>query len=62
MENDVVIVVPLYKAKLSQFDKISLQQLYKILGNYPIYYVMPERMKTEKINMSIRGGTSVLSR
>ncbi len=40
----VAIVVPIYKEKLNLFERISLEQLYGVLGDYPIYYVMPQSM------------------
>ncbi len=43
----VVIVVPLYTSRLTLSENISLMQLYRILGKYPICYVMPERMRSE---------------
>lgn len=41
----VIIVVPLYTAWLSPLENISLMQLYRVLGAYPICFVMPERMR-----------------
>lgn len=42
---NVCIVVPVYKQNLNLFEKISVQQLLKILGNYPIYFVQPDTME-----------------
>lgn len=42
----VVIVVPLYKIELSKLENISLMQLYRVLGKYPIVYACPEKMRT----------------
>lgn len=41
----VCIVVPVYKQYLNLFEKISLQQLLRILGNYPIYFVQPDTLE-----------------
>lgn len=41
----VCIVVPVYKPNLNLFEKISLQQLLRILGNYPICFVHPDTME-----------------
>lgn len=43
----VCIVVPVYKKELNLFEKISLRQLVRTLGKYPIYLVQP---KTIEIN------------
>lgn len=40
----VVIVVPVYKQVLSELERISLQQLNKILGSYPKVFVAPESL------------------
>lgn len=37
----VVILVPVYKNRLSLFEKISLKQLFRVLGDYPICIVAP---------------------
>lgn len=41
----VCIVVPVYKQHLNPFEKISLQQLLRILGKYPIYLVYPDTVE-----------------
>lgn len=41
----VCIVVPVYKQELNLFEKISLQQLLRVLGNYPIYFVQPDSIQ-----------------
>lgn len=41
----VVIVVPHHKAEFSKNEKVSLEQLHRVLGNYPIYVVAPEQLK-----------------
>lgn len=43
----VNIVVPIYKEKFEPFELISFTQLYKILGNYPITIIHPN-----KVNLS----------
>lgn len=40
----VVIVVPIYKTKLSVLEEISLKQLFNVLDKYPICFVAPERL------------------
>lgn len=41
----VVIVIPVYKDTLNEFEKISLMQVKKVLGKYPIIFVAPEGVK-----------------
>lgn len=36
------VVIPIYKENLNVFEQISLQQVQKILGNYPIIFFAPE--------------------
>ena len=38
----VAVVIPIYKAELNDLEKISLAQVRKVLGNYPIVFVAPE--------------------
>ncbi len=40
----VVIVVPMYKEVLSPIEDVALNQLYSVLGNYPICYIAPKRL------------------
>lgn len=44
-KSDVVIVVPIYQEQLKKTEEISLRQLYKILGDYPICFIAPNRMR-----------------
>ena len=47
----VIIVIPVYKEELSKPEQISLRQVQRILGHYPIVFIAPERMRaflTEK--------------
>lgn len=47
MKNLVMIVVPVYKAQLNVEEKISLQQLRRMLGHYPICFAAPESLATD---------------
>ena len=38
----VAVVVPVYKAQLSREEQISLQQLQRVLGDYPKIFFAPE--------------------
>ena len=41
----VAIIVPHHKNEFSENEMISLKQLDSILGNYPIFLVVPERLR-----------------
>ena len=42
---EVAIIVPVYKEELNAFEKLSFEQLYKVVqNNYDIYLVGPEGM------------------
>ena len=38
----VAVVIPTYKEELDEFEKISLAQVRKILGKYPLVFAVPE--------------------
>ncbi len=40
----IIIVIPIYHEGLSIIERISCNQLFKVLGSYPISIVMPEKM------------------
>ncbi len=40
--SSVAVVIPIYKEKLNELEKISLAQCRKVLKNYPIIFVAPE--------------------
>ena len=44
MNHTVAVVIPFYKERLSLLEEISIQQCFKVLGNYPIIAVKPERL------------------
>lgn len=43
--NKLVIVVPIYKEINDITERLSLEQLYRVLGRYDIIFVAPERME-----------------
>lgn len=43
--SSVAVVVPVYKSCLSTTEKISLKQLFHVLGHYPIIFAAPEQMR-----------------
>lgn len=40
----VVVVVPIYREKLSALEAISLRQLNRVLGHYPRAFVAPQSL------------------
>ncbi|MBE6095226.1 MAG: hypothetical protein E7199_07140 [Schwartzia succinivorans] len=42
---EVIIVIPIYRETLSVCEQISLSQVRRILGRYPICFVAPEKMR-----------------
>lgn len=45
MKKLVVIGIPIYKQKLTEFEKISLQQVNKILNKYPRVFIAPQSLQ-----------------
>lgn len=43
----VKIVIPIYKENIDENELQSLNRCVQILGNYPIVFVAPERLKTD---------------
>lgn len=44
MKKMVVIGIPIYKASLNQYEKISLQQVARVLREYPIVFIAPKSL------------------
>ena len=44
MNNKVVILIPVYKEILNEFEQKSLNQCVKVLGNYTIYFIKPNHL------------------
>ena len=42
MSSKVAVVIPIYKDGLNVFEKISLVQVQKVLGHYPVIFIAPE--------------------
>lgn len=49
MENEVVIIIPIYQIKLNYLEQIALQQCVSVLGHYPIVLVSPQSLYTSEI-------------
>lgn len=44
-KKQVAVVIPMYRAELSELEDISLKQAVKVLNQYDIYFVMPDTLK-----------------
>jgi len=43
--NRVCIVIPIYKAEIDPYEQIALQQCFKVLGNYQIFFAVPQHLE-----------------
>ena len=43
--DEVVIIVPVYRERLSECEQISLNQLKRVLNRYPIAFMAPNKMR-----------------
>ncbi|CAM4108745.1 hypothetical protein SAMN06265348_103346 [Pedobacter westerhofensis] len=39
------IAIPVYQEKISAYEQISMDQCFRILGNYDIYFVIPAKLE-----------------
>ena len=50
-EKQAVVVIPIYKSELEPYERISILQVKKVLGDrYPIRFVAPKSLKAETLN------------
>lgn len=49
--NEVVIVIPIYKEKLTKFEKISLEQCKKVLAQYSQIFLAPQGLNLADYQM-----------
>lgn len=49
----VVVLIPLYKAELTQYEKISLDRCIKVLGKYSINIIAPQWLSPKAIYNNI---------
>jgi len=40
------VVIPVYREEISATEQIALDQCFRVLANYDIFFVIPERLKT----------------
>lgn len=50
----VAVVIPVYQAKLSTNEQMSLRQCQKVLGKHPIIIVAPDELNTEFLDAYIQ--------
>lgn len=43
----VAITVPIYKPFLTKYEEISYKQLFKVLGKYDVYFIIPRGLKLQ---------------
>ncbi len=43
----VSVIIPIYKPEISEFEKLSIQQCFRILGKHEICFVAPENLDTK---------------
>lgn len=55
MKKEAVVVIPAYKEELSATEKISVQQVYRILGAYDICFMAPEKLRPVLEKKWLRG-------
>lgn len=51
----VVIVIPIYQSSLSEIEKNSLLQCFKILGKYPVKFVCPKDFDVSHYEKLLQG-------
>lgn len=49
--NLVKIVIPIYKTQLTQLELLSLKQVYKILGSYPLVVIKPDKLDLSSLQI-----------
>lgn len=42
----VCVIIPVYTEQISAFEQISMDQCFNILGDYPIFFIIPKRLET----------------
>jgi hypothetical protein len=45
------VVIPIYKSELSSQEQASLKQCFEILGAHPLFFVVPESLDIEALDM-----------
>ena len=53
-DNSVAVVIPFYRETLTEYEKISLTQCGRVLGEYPIIAIKPQKITLPDINGYIK--------
>ena len=61
MNNQCVIVIPIYKENLTSYEKISLMQCEKRLKQYKKIFIMPENLDYSQYSAIADGGGGTFS-
>jgi len=51
MDKKACIIIPMYRLNISEYEQISMQQCFRILGSHPIYFVIPKRLEASIQNL-----------
>lgn len=51
-QNKVAIVIPFYKSSLTELEKISLDQCFKVLSHYPLIAIKPDSLDLSGLSFS----------
>lgn len=54
----IVVIIPLYRSSINTNEKISLEQVLKVLSDYDIYFVVPEGLPFDPVQL-IPGNVSL---
>jgi hypothetical protein len=52
MNHQIAIIIPIYKASLTDFEQIALNKCFAILGHYPIFIIAPNSLNLDPIQLS----------
>lgn len=55
MPADCVILIPVYREKMDQYQRISLNRCFSILGRYPIRIIAPDSLDLEEYYQLFNG-------
>ena len=48
-KKDIVVVIPIYKATLTQYEEMSLNQCVKVLANYSLVVIKPTSLDINEL-------------
>lgn len=56
----VIVVIPIYKSKLTRYEQIALAQCFKVLKNYDICFIQPIKLKNASITEGVEKPVSTV--